>query len=72
MTMKKSVLITAIAISCSSCLYDNGETIVLPVDDINPEQDPPKWATLYSAAPSPWTRALRSPSTRAITTSRAL
>lgn len=39
MTMKKSVLIAAIAISCSSCLYDNGETIVLPVDDINPEQE---------------------------------
>lgn len=38
MTMKKSVLIAAIAISCSSCLYDNGETIVLPVDDITLEQ----------------------------------
>lgn len=39
MTMKKSVLIAAIAISCSSCLYDNGETIVLPVDDINPDHE---------------------------------
>lgn len=38
--MKRYLLVlTTITLIFSGCLYDGGETIVLPIDDINPEQE---------------------------------
>ena len=33
------LVLTTITLIFSGCLYDGGETIVLPIDDINPEQE---------------------------------